>query len=290
MAENFPYLVESRPLFPRFAHPATVGISRSYCERRMCESSLRATVFVTYTSVSSSEILREGIRADMESTLHRQLKMLYAPSSDETEVVVDGYRIDAIADGRLIEIQAASLSSLAPKVKILLKSHSLTVVKPLAAKKFIIKRKTPDGKILSKRYSPKKESLLHLFDELVHFKDIFPHENLIIEILLTEQVEHRVPKKKSRRWRKDYRVIDRELTEIQRRVSVSSPVDLLGLLPELPQEPFTTKEIAGCCSVPRSLAQKMAYCLRKAGSVEVTGKKGNAIEYCYTPGSLDKVA
>jgi len=226
----------------------------------------------------------------MESTLHRQLKTLYAPSSDETEVMVDGYRIDAIAEGRLIEIQAASLSSLAPKLKILLKSHAITVVKPLAAKKYIIKKEKPDGKILSKRYSPKKESLLHLFDELVHFKDIFPHENLIIEVLLTEQVEHRVPKKKSRLWRKDYRVLDRELTEIQHRVSVASPVDLLGLLPELPKEPFTTKEIAACCSVPRWLAQKMAYCLRKAGSVEVSGKRGNAIEYCYTPGTLKEVA
>ena len=64
----------------------------------------------------------------MESSLHRQLKSLYAPSAEETEVVVDGYRIDAIAEGRLIEIQAASLSSLAPKLKQLLKSHQLTVV------------------------------------------------------------------------------------------------------------------------------------------------------------------
>ena len=226
----------------------------------------------------------------MESTLHRQLKTLYAPTSEETEVLVDGYRIDAISDGRLIEIQAASLSSLAPKLKVLLNDHPLTVVKPLAAKKYIIKRQKPDGKVLTKRYSPKKESLLHLFDELVHFKDLFPHENLIIEVLLTEQVEHRVPKKKSRRWRKNYKVLDRELTEVRQRVSVATPADLLRLLPVLPAEPFTTKDIADGCSIPRWLAQKTAYCLRKAGSVEVTGKRGNAIEYCYTPGSLKEVA
>lgn len=226
----------------------------------------------------------------MESTLHRQLKRLYAPSDEETEVVVDGYRIDAIANGRLIEIQAASLSSLTPKLKQLLKSHPLTVVKPLAAKKFIIKRKKPEGRILSQRYSPKKESLLQLFEELVHFKDLFPHENLIIEILLTEQVEHRVPKKKSRRWRKDYKVLDRELTEIQSRVSVATAVDLLGLLPGLPTEPFTTKELAESCSAPRWLAQKIAYCLRKAGSIDVSGKQGNALEYRYAVEVLREVA
>jgi len=226
----------------------------------------------------------------MESTLHRQLKQLYAPSDDETEVVVDGYRIDAIADGRLIEIQAASLSSLVPKVKQLVQSHPLTVVKPLAAKKFIVKRNKPEGKILSQRYSPKKESLLQLFEELVHFKDLFPHENLIIEVLLTEQVEYRVPKQKSRRWRKDYKVLDRELTGIHSRVSVATSEDLLGLLPGLPDEPFTTKELAGSCSVPRWLAQKIAYCLRKAGSIDVSGKQGNALEYRYAVEVLREVA
>jgi hypothetical protein len=226
----------------------------------------------------------------MESTLHRQLKRLYAPSDDETEVVVDGYRIDAIADDRLIEIQAASLSSLVPKLKQLLKNHPLTVVKPLAAKKYIVKRKKPEGKILSQRYSPKKETLLQLFEELVHFKDLYPHENLRIEVLLTEQVEHRVPKKKSRRWRKDYKVLDRELTEIHSRVSVATAEDLLGLLPGLPIEPFTTKELAESCSVRRWLAQKIAYCLRKAGSIDVSGKQGNALEYCYAVESLKDVA
>ena len=201
----------------------------------------------------------------MESTLHRQLKQLYAPHEDATEVAVEGYRVDAIADGRLIEIQAASLSSLTPKLKHMLPQHPITVVKPLAARKFIIKRAKPEGKVLSQRFSPKRESLLQLFEELVHFKDLFPHENLAIEVLLTEQVEHRVPKKKSRRWRKDYRVLDRELTGIQSRVSVTTPLDLLGLLPELPTEPFTTKELAESCTVSRWLAQKIAYCLRKAG-------------------------
>lgn len=220
----------------------------------------------------------------MESTLHRQLKRLYAPTDADAEVVVDGYRIDAIAEGRLIEIQSASLSSLVPKLKQLLVRYSVTVVKPLAAKKFIIKRKKPEGKILSQRFSPKKESLLQLFEELVHFKDLFPHENLTIEVLLTEQVEHRVPKTKSRRWRKDYRVLDRELIEIQSRVSVATARDLLGLLPNLPAPPFTTKELAESCSVPRWLAQKIAYCLRRAGSIDVSGKQSNALEYRYTAG------
>ena len=48
----------------------------------------------------------------METTLHRQLKQSYASSDGETEVTLGSFRIDAIRDDELIEIQCASLSAL----------------------------------------------------------------------------------------------------------------------------------------------------------------------------------
>ena len=43
----------------------------------------------------------------METSLHRQLKLHYAVCAEQTEVVVEGYRIDAISpSGELIEIRA----------------------------------------------------------------------------------------------------------------------------------------------------------------------------------------
>ena len=72
----------------------------------------------------------------METTLHRQLKSLYAVDSSQQEVTVDGYRIDAIADGRLIEIQYGSLGAIRDKIQALLVNHAVLVVKPLAARKY----------------------------------------------------------------------------------------------------------------------------------------------------------
>ena len=43
----------------------------------------------------------------METSLHRQLKAVYAPAAAR-EVRVDGYRIDAVVDGELIEIQGSA--------------------------------------------------------------------------------------------------------------------------------------------------------------------------------------
>jgi hypothetical protein len=48
----------------------------------------------------------------MESTLHRELKLVYGGTHDDVEVCVDGYRIDAVVDGTLVEIQRSSLGAL----------------------------------------------------------------------------------------------------------------------------------------------------------------------------------
>ena len=44
-------------------------------------------------------------------------------------------------------------------------------------------------------------------------------------------------------------------------------------------EPFSTEELAGGIDQPRWLAQKMAYCLRNMGAIDVVGKSGNSILY-----------
>ncbi|MFQ5734409.1 MAG: hypothetical protein ACE5KM_20920, partial [Planctomycetaceae bacterium] len=81
----------------------------------------------------------------METTLHRQLKELYVDDVDNREVAVDGFRIDAVVDSTLIEIQCASLSAIRDKVRRLLESHDVRVVKPLAARKFLITRRRKRG-------------------------------------------------------------------------------------------------------------------------------------------------
>ncbi|MDA1230565.1 MAG: hypothetical protein O2856_07315, partial [Planctomycetota bacterium] len=67
----------------------------------------------------------------MATALHKQLKSHYVAAEDRHEVVVDQYRIDAIDKrGRLIEIQCASLAAIRDKVRHLVESHQVIVVKP----------------------------------------------------------------------------------------------------------------------------------------------------------------
>ncbi|MEW4527006.1 hypothetical protein [Maioricimonas sp. JC845] len=215
----------------------------------------------------------------METSLHQQLKQLYADEHDRREVSVDGYRIDAVVGEQLIEIQSASLGALREKVRTLLDSHDVLVVKPLAARKLLVKRARRGGKVQSRRRSPLKENIYNVFYDLVHFVDVFPHPRLTLHVLLTEQEEHRIPARK-RRWKsKDYRVEDRRLVSVLETHEFREAEDLAALIPpDLPQ-PFTTEHLATATDQPRWMAQKIAYCLRKTGAATMVGKTGNALLY-----------
>lgn len=217
----------------------------------------------------------------METTLHRELKRLYAGVPEACEVQLDGFRIDAIADGELIEIQHGSLAAIRSKVQALLsRGHVLKVVKPLPLKKFLVTYPARGKEPIRQRYSPSHGTPLDLFVDLVHFMTVFPHPGLTIEVLMTEQEEHRRLRKPKRRWGKNYRPIDLRLRQIHDRIPLKTAGDLWRLINpgELP-DVFTSRDLAAAIGQPCWLAQKMTYCLRKAGTVIVAGKKRNAWLY-----------
>lgn len=224
----------------------------------------------------------------METALHRQLKELYACDALQREVWVDGYRIDAIVGDELIEIQQASLGALRRKVQALLQKHRVTVVKPLVARKRLVWHARRHGPEVSRRWSPTHHSLLQLFQDLVHFVPVFPHPRLTIEVLLTEQEEHRVRKKQRRG--PGFAVFSRTLIEVVDRLQLRSHADFQALLPASIEYPCTTAEIAAAAGIPRWLAQKMAYCLRHGGILEQQGKRGHAWLYSLSSDRKPKAA
>ena len=220
----------------------------------------------------------------METSLHRQLKTLYATDEQE-EIRLGRYRIDAIDEaGRLVEIQCAGLGAIRDKVRQLLKQHDVRVVKPVIRRRTLIKRQRKGGRVLSRRRSPSRGTILDVFDDLVHFVTVFPHPRLTLEPVLVDIEEHRLPPLRSRRTRRRYRVHDRTLEAVCSQVTLHAAADLALLLPGgLPPGEFTTLDLASCLNQPRWIAQRIAYCLRKTGAVQAVGKQRNAIVYAETP-------
>jgi hypothetical protein len=155
------------------------------------------------------------------------------------------------------------------------------VVKPIVARKQLIKLTSKGGDVLSRRWSPKRGKVLDVFRELVYFTRAFPHPNLTLEVPLVEVDEYRYPGHGRRRWRhaNDHLIEDQKLVSIRESYTFRTTKDLLRLIPSGLPKPFHTGHLAQALDVDRSYAQLIAYCLRNMGAMKQVGKAGNALLY-----------
>jgi hypothetical protein len=211
------------------------------------------------------------------------LKSLYAGDDGLQEVTCGGFRIDVVRGEELIEIQHGSLAAIRDKIRLLLADHRVRIVKPIIANKLLVKLDHRGGVELRRRRSPKRGTLLDIFDELVYFTRVFPHERLTLEVVLVDVEERRYPgrgkRRRRRRGENEYQVEDQRLLGIVSHHWFADAADLWRLLPSRLPKQFHTAHLSERLEAPRWIAQRIAYCLREMGSVEVVGKQGNAILY-----------
>jgi hypothetical protein len=217
----------------------------------------------------------------VESSLHRDLKRIYADREAPVEAKLGRYRIDVAAEDQLIEIQASSLSAIREKVRELCRSHRVLVVKPIPQRKYIVKRDPGRPNGIRRRLSPKRGRLLDIFDDLVHFAREFADPNLTLEVLLTEEEELRVDKPTPRWRRRNYRLLDRVLLRIVEIHRFAAPADFRRILPSDLRRPFTTASLAAAMDEPVWLTRRIAYSLRHMGAISPVGKQGNMIRYDF---------
>ncbi len=231
----------------------------------------------------------------METSLHQQLKRLYACDNDQVEVKVDGYRIDAInSDGELVEIQQASLGQLRDKTRQLLPPRGkrrLRIIKPLITRKKITTLDHSQQQVLRSRMSPKRNDWLDIFMDLVHFATVFPRKRLTLEILLIEAEELRVDRVPKRKRSKPYQTVDIRLIDVGPSIHLQTTNDLLSRLPldQLPS-PFDTQQLAEALNRPRWFAQKVAYCLRTMGCLKSLERRKSGHHYQLSTKRLKKIA
>ena len=212
-----------------------------------------------------------------ETSLHADLKHLYARPGDTLEALVDGYVIDILRAEELVEVQTGNFYAIKRKLLRLLDDHPICLVFPIARYKWIVKQ-AADGST-SRRKSPRHGRIEHLFLELVRIPRLMAHPNFCLEvILINEEVVHVEDGKGSWR-RKGWSITDHRLLEVVEQVRFRSPDDFRSFLPPGLDQPFTTRNLARELKQPRYLAQKMAYCLKEMGVIAQVGKHGRSNLY-----------
>lgn len=219
----------------------------------------------------------KSIGTMQEGSLHASLKAWYTLPGDLCEVTVDGYLVDIVRGELLIEIQTRNFSALKRKLKALIERHRVRLVYPIPKEKWI-GYVTADGQApLGWRRSPKRGGLEDLFYELVSFPQLVRNPSFSLETLLIREEELR--RRVSHGSRKGWGTVDRRLLDVLDHATFQSPFDFRNLLPHTMRSPFTSHDLANTLRLSRNLAQKMTYCLRGMGAIEVVGKRGKSLLY-----------
>jgi hypothetical protein len=219
-----------------------------------------------------------------EQPLHAALKAYYAGPDAETEVLVDGYHVDVVRDGVLIEIQTGNFSAIKRKMGDLVPHHPLRLVYPIAVEKWILKYGKEGRTSPKRRKSPKRGRPVDLFTELVSFPQLALSPNFTLELALIQEEELRRCTGEKRWRRGGWETVERRLIQLLARRTFRGPNAFAALLPPDLPEAFTTADIAAGLKTPLWLAQKTAYCLREMGAIELVGKDGRSILYARGEG------
>ena len=233
-----------------------------------------------------------------ESKLHNSLKILYQELYEgKTEVEQDGHIYDIVTkNGNIIEIQTKNLAKLLPKIlDTIEKGHNVKLVHPVP----LITRielQDENGKIISKRKSPKKGSIFDIFRELTGIYPLMTNKHFSLEIVEIEMTEERVrtnepvqSKNGRRRFRRNWLKTGKRLDTIINTRRFSKPEDYLKLLPPLPQQ-FCAKDLKKALSEQKELSARTAgnahliiWVLSHAELIEYTETKNKSKYYKTSP-------
>lgn len=219
-----------------------------------------------------------GIGLLNEKPLHVSLKEWYAQPGDRFEAAVDGFVIDIVRNDLLLEIQTGNFPAIKSKLTNLVRSHQIRLIYPIAQEKWILKLPKDGGTEVTRRKSPRRGRVEDLFREMVSFPQLLSNRNFSLEVLMIREEEARRHEGKRRWRRRGWAVEERRLLEVVDQRLFEEPADWLAFLPE-GLESFTASDLAEATDIRRELAQKMAYCLRKVGLIELRGKRGRANLY-----------
>lgn len=210
----------------------------------------------------------KGIGTVGEKTLHLALKYYFAPDPETHERPLGGFIADAVTEEGVIEIQTRGLSRLKPKLEAFLPLCPVTVVHPVADPKWVC-RVDEYGELLSRRKSPKHESVYTAMREIYTLRDYLMHPNFRICICTVKLSEYSVQTGRRKRMK-----LDRVPEKLHAAQYLQSAADYAALLPDTLPELFTVQMLAAAIHAPEMQTRMLITLLVRLGILEESEKTG----------------
>ncbi len=209
-----------------------------------------------------------------EHTLHLALKKYIEPDPAFHEVEYGSFVADVKRGSCICEIETTSFTRMKNKLDFFLTENEVTVVFPIAEKKWVVYVDPQSGELSGKRRSPKKGRACDVCDELFKLKEYIGHPNFCLKLVFIEELscKRRVGK---RRTVREERV---PLSFISEKNYVLKS-DYASLADIIPDREFTAKDFAAANRLRGRLPWYLLQILIQAEVIEKVGQKGKAFIY-----------
>lgn len=233
-------------------------------------------------SVEQAVVTPPRIGTLREKQLHAVLKYYYEPDPTYHEIPCYGFVADIRTPAGIIEIQTRSFSKLRRKLTTFLQNEEVTLVYPLAYRKWVRWLDPDTGEITAARRSPKTGQPADACFELNMIRDLLGHERLHIRLLFLDIEEYRYLNGWSQDRKKGSTRADRVPRSVIKEICLDHPLDYLQFLPDELPDTFTATELRQNARFTTKQSQWVLHCLRSVGVIHISGKTGRKYQYQIT--------
>ncbi len=222
---------------------------------------------------------RYNIGTYKEKKLHIILKKYFEPDVTCHEIPINGFIADICRDNAITEIETSGFSGLRPKLAAYLPSYKVTLVHPLAAKRYVSWIDPETNEISKKRLASKKENAYDVLFEMVRILPHLKDPNLTILAPMLEVDDYRLLNGWSRDRKKGSTRYERVPVDLFEILEFSTDDDFRRYIPDTCGDTFTVSDFRRGSRLTDRAARAIIKVMEARGVVAFVEKRGKSKVY-----------
>lgn len=232
-------------------------------------------------ALAAKNQMGKGIGTQMERTLHCVLKYYMEPDESRHEIPIGAYIADIFQaeQNRIIEIQTRNFAALRQKLAYFVQNHEVTVVYPIARRKWMSWVDPATGEAGRRRKSPKTGEPWDALPELYRLAEVVQSPKLSFYLLLLDIEEYRLLDGWSENKKRGSHRMERIPLRIEEAIELHTSLDFKSLLPPSLPDPFTKRDFMKAARLSAMQSGFALTVLQRKAAVRQAGKDGRAFLY-----------